>query len=127
MGYRRSKLTMLLKDVLSSSSSLHNAKILWIAHLCPMSWDNSHSRRTVQFMKELQNVRQASEKGPRAPEKWTKADVRKWVLGLENGKYAHVADALAWANGASLKQEWKYDLGKRLAASGDCTEEEGCE
>lgn len=125
--YRRSKLTMLLKDVLSASGSAQSTQILWVTHLSPMSWDASHSRRSLQFMKELQGLSAPADKGPRPPEKWTKADVRKWVLALESGKYAHMANALAWANGASLKQEWKYDLAKRLAASGDCTEEEGCD
>ncbi|CAD7940300.1 unnamed protein product [Amoebophrya sp. A25] len=146
-NWRASKLTMLLKDRLLQlccrSSPSSSSSLLWISHFSPMSWDSPYSRRTAQTAKSLARYGQkmrtserslkmastSSDYASRDPAtEWTKKDVVCWLRALDGeGKYENLVDFFSsWADGPSLRREWKYDLARRVAAYGG-TEEQGCE
>mmetsp|Transcript_23919 Transcript_23919/g.54506 ORF Transcript_23919/g.54506 Transcript_23919/m.54506 type:complete len:124 (-) Transcript_23919:170-541(-) len=108
---------MILRDVLEGTS-----RVVWVSHLSPMASSAQHTRQTMQFVRSLREVAR-DVPGKRPPVRWNRSEVQHWVKGLEDGKYAHLARWMEWADGATIKHEWRVDFVQRLSASGVAEDE----
>ena len=144
--YRRSKLTMLLRDQLASATAPSNTtahephanstdlrtservlkRLLLIAHLSPLRSSIKHTLNTLNFVHEIctRNSRAEAEahsfKGPLA---WTPSDMVAFVAELENGKYKLLSDSFN-LTGKMFSIEWIGHVQRRASAAGG-TEADG--
>jgi len=112
--FRRSKLTLLLRDCFEPGTCC-----IWMGHLSPTSKNLAATRNTLKCAADLVIVAR-EERSPvaAAPQSWSKAQLHAWLQRSEGGRFAHVADAFRWANGRTLNDEWLPDLVARCGASG---------
>lgn len=110
--FRRSKLTMLLRECFEEQ---HRSRVVWIAHLAPMSLDLPSTLSTVRCAEELIITGEAAKPPLKPPREWSKAQVRSWLRA--DPRFAHLAPKLSWADGRTLWHEWLRDLVVRAAVA----------
>lgn len=118
VNFRGSKLTMLLRDCLESGGAS-----TWITHVAPTSAHLAATRGALSFTSDLLTLEAAKAAQPRpagsaVPQRWSKARVAAWLRSVEEGRFEHLAESLAWLDGPTLSQEWLRDLVARAGASG---------
>ena len=101
--YRRSKLTLLLRDCFEdtggsgggggSGGSHHlQSRTVFLAHVSPVATAADYTRNTLEYTKQLLEVQQAAASGsggrPRGPERWTRGEFRCWLVSVDGGRYA---------------------------------------
>lgn len=120
--YRRSKLTMLLKDVFIDGG----AAALVIAHLAPSRASLKHSENTMNFVAsilEKETLAMKEKKSFSGPLAWSKEEMIAFVASLEGGRYAHLASSFS-LTGKLFSVEWIGHVHRRAVAAGG-TEAEG--
>eukprot|EP00747_Dinoflagellata_sp_TGD_P184153 gnl/TRDRNA2_/TRDRNA2_39539_c0_seq2.p1 gnl/TRDRNA2_/TRDRNA2_39539_c0~~gnl/TRDRNA2_/TRDRNA2_39539_c0_seq2.p1 ORF type:complete len:576 (-),score=71.94 gnl/TRDRNA2_/TRDRNA2_39539_c0_seq2:290-1945(-) len=114
--YRRSKLTMLLRECFEPG-----ARCVWMVHTAPMSMHLSASKSTLASATELLSLPGAGGPTRQAaplPQTWPRSRFAKWLREAEGGRFAHLCEALQWADGRAILQEWLPDLVARCSISG---------
>lgn len=122
LPYRRSKLTLLLRDAfeVKESSSLPLPHVcLFIAHLNPLRSSIKHTLNTLDYLlfmveKSRAELKAATLSGPEA---WTKTQTVEWVASLQDGKFQHLAPYFQ-ITGIMLSTEWLGHLERRVCAAG---------
>ena len=120
--YRRSKLTMLLKDALDSEAN--HGRTAFLAHV---SRDRANLSQTVntltyaEFMIAASRATQEKEKFV-GPDAWTTKQVSKWVKELDGGRFVHPEHGplgdYFMITGKIFATMWKGDVDKRILAAG---------
>jgi len=140
--FRRSILTMLLRDLLGGPDANARKKLLWVAHLSPMSYDAPYSRRTLHFLRSLREAYDCSAGDSAANlldakndplhflkttplASWTRSQVSMWVGRIEEKKFTFLVEAGVFRqiNGKQLKMEWKGDLVQKIVSVGGAEED----
>ena len=97
--YRRSKLTMLLKECFTAP----DARTIFFGHVSPLAACTQYTKSTLDYCTQLlavavlraANPRGSSSggaKGPTDPSKWSRARVRKWLETVDDGRFAFAVD-----------------------------------
>ena len=136
--YRRSKLTMLLKNCFDSvaidSNKIHQKidqvqntavagsgnSVCFIAHLAPLRSQYKHTVSTLTYVKEMIEISMLSKQKSSFldVEKWSPKQVMKWVEKLENGKFSRCSSAFARCSGKMFAITWRGDIIKWVQAAG---------
>ena len=129
MPYRRSKLTMLLKNVLldeHSSNKKRKAVAIFVAHLAPLRSSLKHNENTCQFVSSLLEKITRAEKEQSnftGPLQWSKQEMMNFVKGLEDkcgygdGRFVNLSESFQ-LTGKLFSTEWIGDVEKRVVAAG---------
>lgn len=121
--YRRSKLTMLLKDTFEEGS---NGRCSVIAHLAPTRSQLKHSINTMKFVTsilERETLAMKEKKTFSGPLAWSKEEMGAFVASLDGGKYAFLASSFC-LTGKLFSVEWIGHVRRRAMAAGG-TEADG--
>lgn len=131
--YRRSKLTMLLKECFTAPE----ARTIFIAHVAPLAACTQYTKSTLDYCTQLLAVAerrakehaQASDSndqgkaGRTDPSKWSRARVRKWLQTVDNGRFAFAVEHIP-LDGMSMRHtptsgEFGFDTRLGLAGVSD--------
>ena len=112
--YRRSKLTMLLKDCFEGDGATAFVAVASPAPACA-----AESKRTLDYAAATLEASQLDKEREtfKGPEKWSPAACEKWCAALDGGKYAHLAPAFA-KSGKTLATIYRGDLLRQVEALG---------
>ena len=119
MPYRRSKLTMLLKNVLE-----RRTKVIFIAHLAPLRSSLKHIENTCQFVNSLlEKVTRAEREKSNftGPLQWNKLEMMNFVRSLDcnnDDRRFHALSESFQLTGKLFSVEWIGDVEKRVVAAG---------
>ena len=96
--YRRSKLTMLLKECFTAP----DARTIFFGHVSPLAACTQYTKSTLDYCTQLLAVAElranprgssiGGAKGPTDPSKWSRARVRKWLETVDGGRFAFAVD-----------------------------------
>jgi hypothetical protein len=130
--YRRSKLTMLLKECFTAPE----ARTIFIAHVAPLAACTQYTKSTLDYCTQLlavaerrskellQQVDVAERKAGRTdPCKWSRARVRKWLETVDNRRFAFAVEHIP-LDGMSMRHtptsgEFGFDTRLGLAGVSD--------
>lgn len=130
--YRRSKLTMLLKECFTAPE----ARTIFIAHVAPLAACTQYTKSTLDYCTQLlavaerrskellQQVDVAERKAGRTdPCKWSRSRVRKWLETVDNGRFAFAVEHIP-LDGMSMRHtptsgEFGFDTRLGLAGVSD--------
>ena len=98
-NYRRSKLTLLLKDCFETSTN--NSKLVFISHVSPLASNIKHIRNTLEYTKQLLEVEylkkqietnKVKKAKIKLPTEWSKKVFTNWLSKLDNGRFVKIVD-----------------------------------
>jgi kinesin family protein 2/24 len=134
--YRRSKLTMLLKECFTAPE----ARTVFVAHVAPLAACTQYTKSTLDYCTQLLAVAERRAKqqqqqrgsgssggklggGRTDPSKWSRARVRKWLESVDGGRFAFAADDIP-LDGMSMRHtptsgEFGFDTRLGLAGVSD--------
>ena len=115
--FRRSKLTMLLKECFEDDGGM---RTVFVSHLSPLHSSVAHTLNTLDYTVAMIEATRAERERAKfeGPEKWSRARVRAWVEGLAGGRYKRLAPAFATYSGKALSVEYRGDVSKKVEAFG---------
>ena len=99
--YRRSKLTMLLKDCFTSA----NVRSIFLAHVAPTALSAQYTKNTLDYASQMVAVSEKKKKtvhGITPCDRWSKSKFTSWLDGLEAGRFKKYSEVMQ-INGATMQ------------------------
>eukprot|EP01048_Picozoa_sp_COSAG05_P000608 COSAG05_NODE_17_length_35518_cov_34.728084_23_plen_557_part_00 len=117
--YRRSKLTMLLKDCFTSPT----VRTVFLGHVAPTARSAEYTKNTLDYASQMCFVAEKKKKsvhGIVPPDRWSKTQFQEWLGALEGGRFQKYLEIMQ-INGATMQNmpmSGKEGLTKRFEADG---------
>eukprot|EP00937_MAST-01D_sp_MAST-1D-sp2_P001521 g1521.t1 len=117
--YRRSKLTMLLKDCFTEPK----VQTVFLAHVAPTHRSGEYTKNTLEYAAQMLAVsekKKASVHGVVLPDRWSKRKFAEWLAAVDGGRFAQHLEIMQ-ITGATFKHmplQGKQGLTMRLEANG---------
>lgn len=99
--YRRSKLTMLLKDCFTSA----NVRTVFLAHVAPTALSGQYTKNTLDYASQMVAVSEKKKKtvhGITPCDRWSKSKFTAWLDALEGGRFKKYSEVMQ-INGATMQ------------------------
>jgi kinesin family protein 2/24 len=126
--YRRSKLTLILKDIFDQNDDDNNKRCTYlIAHVSPMRSDMKHTLNTLDFTSSILEISRLQKDKAKlsGPATYSKEKVMNFIESLDNeesnGIYATLSEYFS-ITGRMLSLEWIGHIEKRVIAAGGTVE-----
>eukprot|EP01049_Picozoa_sp_SAG25_P000355 SAG25_NODE_12_length_28061_cov_181.931795_3_plen_301_part_00 len=99
--FRRSKLTMLLKDCFTSST----VRTIFLGHVAPTARSAEYTKNTLDYASQMCLVAEKKKKsinGVVPPDRWSKTKFADWLRALEGGRFSKYLPIMQ-INGATMQ------------------------
>lgn len=99
--YRRSKLTMLLKDCFTSSK----VRTVFLGHVAPTALSAQYTKNTLDYASQMVAVSEKKKKtvhGITPCDRWSKSKFASWFAELEGGRFKKYSEVMQ-INGATMQ------------------------